>query len=74
MNFFCCWYFNFVNIFLLENMSIPSVNKLQKLIEKAWELGFDRQGKEQFGGSLVNSVKWIGASDIAAVFSSLKIK
>ena len=53
---------------------MPSVAKLQSLIEKAWELGFDVIGKDQFNGSLVNTVKWIGASDIAALFSSLRIK
>ena len=53
---------------------MPSVAKLQGLIEKAWENGFDTIGRDQFNGSLVNTVKWIGASDIAAFFSSLRIK
>ena len=57
-----------------DNNNMPSVYKLQKLIENAWELGFDAIGREQFGGNLVDTVKWIGASDIAALFSSLKIK
>lgn len=53
---------------------MPSIGKIQKLIEQAWSNGFDLMGKEQLGGVLFNTTKWIGASDVAAMFSFLKIK
>lgn len=53
---------------------MPSIGKIQKLIEQAWSNGFDLMGKEQLGGSLFNTTKWIGASDVAAMFSFLRIK
>ena len=53
---------------------MPSITKIQQLIENAWSLGFDLEGKDQLGGKLYNTAKWIGASDICAMFSSLRIK
>jgi len=53
---------------------IPSIPKIQRLIEAAWQKGFDVQGCEQLGGELVNSSKWIGATEIVAMLSSLTIK
>jgi hypothetical protein len=60
--------------FVLDNTKIPSISKIQSLIENAWIKGFDLEGKSQLGGNLLNTTKWIGASDIAAMFYSLKIK
>jgi hypothetical protein len=56
------------------NYRIPSIYKLQQLIERAWSLGFDKAGRDQLGGRLVNTTKWIGATDIAALFLSLKVR
>jgi len=53
---------------------IPSIPKIQQLIEAAWQKGFDLQGCEQLGGKVTNSTKWIGATDIVATLSSLKIQ
>lgn len=53
---------------------IPSIPKIQRLIEAAWQKGFDLQGSEQLGGKVVNTTKWIGATEIVATLSSLKIK
>jgi L-lysine 2,3-aminomutase len=53
---------------------MPSITKIQELIEAAWAKGFDLMGKNQLGGKLKNSAKWIGASDLAAMFLSLKIR
>ncbi|CAG2222342.1 ZUFSP [Mytilus edulis] len=53
---------------------IPSIPKIQRLIEAAWEKGFDKQGCEQLGGRVVDSTKWIGATEIAATLFSLKVK
>jgi hypothetical protein len=53
---------------------IPSLLKIQRLIEAAWQKGFDREGAEQLGGSLVETSKWIGATEIVATLSALKVK
>ncbi len=53
---------------------IPSIPKIQRLIEAAWQKGFDLQGCEQLGGKVVNTTKWIGATEIVATLSSLNIK
>ncbi|XP_017884749.1 zinc finger-containing ubiquitin peptidase 1-like isoform X2 [Ceratina calcarata] len=54
--------------------SIPSISRLQKMIECAWAQGFDTQGAEQLGGKLVNTRKWIGATEVDILLSSLRIK
>ena len=53
---------------------MPSITKIQELIETAWNNGFDIEGKTQLGGKLKNTAKWIGATDVSALFSWLKIK
>lgn len=53
---------------------MPSITKIQQLIENAWKNGFDLMGKAQLGGVLEKTAKWIGASDVAAMFLSLKIR
>ena len=53
---------------------IPSIPKIQALIESAWHQGFDPQGCQQLNGRLVNTKKWIGATEIVALLSSLKIR
>ncbi|XP_076240832.1 zinc finger-containing ubiquitin peptidase 1 [Calliopsis andreniformis] len=54
--------------------SIPSISRLQKMIEWAWVQGFDTQGAEQLGGKLVNTRKWIGPTEVVILLSSLRIK
>lgn len=53
---------------------MPSISKLQSLIENAWKEGFDEQGRDQLGGKLVNTRKWIGATEIAAFLLSVGIR
>ena len=53
---------------------IPSIPKIQRLIEAAWQKGFDPQGSDQLGGNVINTTKWIGATEIVATLSALKIK
>lgn len=53
---------------------IPSIPKIQQLIEAAWAKGFDQQGKEQLGNKVTNTTKWIGATEIAATLYSLKVR
>ncbi|KAL7300592.1 hypothetical protein TKK_0006585 [Trichogramma kaykai] len=47
----------------------------KKMIKGAWAQGFDIiQGAEQLGGKLVNTRKWIGATEVATLLSSLRFK
>ncbi|CAF0882446.1 unnamed protein product [Didymodactylos carnosus] len=57
-----------------ERSDIPSVTRLQQLIEEAWRNGFDSQGREQFNGRLYQSTKWIGPTEITACLAHCKIK
>ncbi|XP_005098648.1 zinc finger-containing ubiquitin peptidase 1 isoform X2 [Aplysia californica] len=53
---------------------IPSIPRIQEMIESAWKKGFDLQGCQQLKGRLSNTRKWIGATEIVALLSSLRIK
>ncbi|KAL0870931.1 hypothetical protein ABMA27_004759 [Loxostege sticticalis] len=53
---------------------VPSIPRLQLLVERAWQLGFDTQGSEQLGSKLHNTRKWIGACEVVTVLSSLRIR
>lgn len=55
------------------NLKIPSIPKLQHLIEEAWAQGYDPQGRQQLQ-RVVDTSKWIGATEIYATLSSLKVK
>ncbi|GAB1606972.1 zinc finger-containing ubiquitin peptidase 1-like [Argonauta hians] len=57
-----------------RNGLVASIKRLQQLIETAWQCGFDRQGAEQLGNKLVDTRKWIGATEIVAMLSSLRLK
>ncbi|XP_060067494.1 zinc finger-containing ubiquitin peptidase 1-like [Ylistrum balloti] len=61
-------------LFNSNKAQIPSLPKIQRLIEAAWEKGFDKQGCEQLGGHVVDTTKWIGATEIAATLLSLKVR
>ncbi len=61
-------------VFNNSNTRMPSITKIQSLIESAWSKGFDLEGRDQLGGSLSGSAKWIGATEVCAMFSSLRIK
>ncbi|XP_028042419.1 zinc finger-containing ubiquitin peptidase 1-like [Bombyx mandarina] len=53
---------------------VPSLPRLQLLVERAWQRGFDTQGSEQLGSRLYNTRKWIGACEVVTVLSSLRIR
>lgn len=61
-------------LFNNNNKNMPSITKIQQMIENAWNSGFDLDGKTQLGGSLRNTAKWIGASDVCAMFSFLRVR
>jgi len=54
--------------------AIPSISRLQKLIEWAWSTGFDPQGCDQLGGKLHNSRKWIGTTEMKTLLSAMRIR
>ena len=47
-----------------NTVTMPSISTLQRITETAWREGFDRMGCEQLGGKLVNTRKWIGATEV----------
>ena len=51
-------------LFNKNTVSLPSISRLQRILENAWREGFDRMGCEQLGGKVVNTRKWIGATEI----------
>lgn len=59
---------------LPSRSAMPSISRLQQHIEWAWSQGFDTQGADQLGGQLVNTRKWIGATEVVTVLSSLRIR
>ena len=62
----------------LKNVTSPremcSIEKIQSLIENAWNMGIDAAGAEQLERRLVNTTKWIGATEIYALLTSRHIK
>lgn len=48
--------------------AMPSISRLQKMVEAAWARGFDVQGSEQLGCKLYNTRKWIGATEVGLKF------
>ncbi|XP_014260932.1 zinc finger with UFM1-specific peptidase domain protein-like [Cimex lectularius] len=59
---------------LPSRSAMPSISRLQQHIEWAWSQGFDTQGADQLGGKLVNTRKWIGATEVVTILSSLRIR
>lgn len=55
-------------------VQVPSIPKIQKLIEDAWQKGFDEVGRKQLNGTLCNSRKWIGATEATCFLASFRIK
>lgn len=52
------------------------IEPVQRLVEAAWRAGFDPQGVEDFGGSLVGKKgkrAWIGGSEMLSVFWCLHL-
>ncbi|XP_063244305.1 zinc finger-containing ubiquitin peptidase 1-like isoform X2 [Bacillus rossius redtenbacheri] len=53
---------------------MPSVTHLQRLVETAWELGFDPEGRHALGGRVVNTCAWIGPDEIASMLGSIYVR
>ena len=59
---------------LSKSAGTASISRLQSQIEQAWRRGYDVQGADQLGGQLVNTRKWIGATEIVAYFTANRVK
>ncbi|KAF4103036.1 zinc finger-containing ubiquitin peptidase 1 isoform X2 [Onychostoma macrolepis] len=55
-------------------VSVPSIPRVQALIEEAWGQGADPQGASHFNLRLQGTRAWIGATEIYAVLTSLSVK
>ena len=53
---------------------IPTIVELQKKIEYAWIKGFDQVGGMQLEYTLIGTSKWIGATEVVAMFRSSRIR
>lgn len=53
---------------------IPSIQLLQKSIQTAWSEGFDQTGAQQLGHLLVDTRKWIGATEVVTLLSYVRIR
>ncbi|XP_040522593.1 zinc finger-containing ubiquitin peptidase 1 [Gallus gallus] len=53
---------------------IPSIPKIQSMIEDAWKEGFDPHGASHFNNRLCGSKAWIGACEIYSLLTSLRVK
>ncbi|KAJ1853394.1 hypothetical protein GGH12_005259 [Coemansia sp. RSA 1822] len=53
--------------------TVPQVNELQQMLEQAWHAGFDRDGCTQLG-RVVNTRKWIGATEVYCILAHLGVR
>ncbi|KLT38768.1 DUF1671-domain-containing protein [Cutaneotrichosporon oleaginosum] len=58
---------------LFSGESEPSVRTIQNWINEAWRAGYDPAGRAHFKGKIVGTSKWIGPSDLYAMFSYLGV-
>ncbi|KAG9342757.1 hypothetical protein JZ751_015620 [Albula glossodonta] len=56
------------------NGAIPSLPRVQALMEKAWREGLDPQGASHFSHKLQGTRAWIGATEIYSLFTSLGVR
>ncbi|XP_019393496.1 PREDICTED: zinc finger with UFM1-specific peptidase domain protein isoform X2 [Crocodylus porosus] len=59
---------------LQDHTLIPSIPKIQSMIEDAWKEGFDPQGASHFNNRLRGTKAWIGACEIYSLLTSLRLK
>ncbi|OCF77214.1 hypothetical protein I204_01199 [Kwoniella mangroviensis CBS 8886] len=52
-----------------NNGAEPGVRRVQGWIQEAWEEGYDPEGKKQLKGKILGTRKWIGPSDLYAMFT-----
>ena len=52
-----------------NNGADPGIRRVQGWIEEAWAAGFDPDGRRQLKGKVLGTRKWIGTSELYAMFS-----
>ncbi|XP_057690092.1 zinc finger-containing ubiquitin peptidase 1 [Corythoichthys intestinalis] len=57
----------------LQDKAVPSIPKVQSMIEDAWNSGLDPQGASHFNHHLQGTRAWIGATEIYVLLTSLGI-
>eukprot|EP00064_Thunnus_orientalis_P011938 superscaffoldBa00001774_g11970 len=58
----------------LQEKAVPSIPRVQSMIEEAWKGGLDPQGASHFNQRLQGTRAWIGATEIYALLTSLGIR
>lgn len=61
-------------LFSLGINTVPTLRTLQNKIENGWKKGFDKVGGMQLDYFLVNTSKWIGATEVVAMLRFFKIR
>lgn len=59
---------------VLSDMAVPSIPRVQALIEAAWGEGLDPQGATHFNRRLQGTRAWIGATEIYSLLTSLRVR
>ncbi|KAJ8411523.1 hypothetical protein AAFF_G00163310 [Aldrovandia affinis] len=54
--------------------TVPSLPRVQALLEEAWRQGVDPQGASHFSHKLQGSRAWIGATEIYSLFTSFEVR
>ncbi|KAI6646624.1 Zinc finger with UFM1-specific peptidase domain protein isoform X1 [Oopsacas minuta] len=56
------------------NGNVPTVPRLQELLDEAWRAGYDPQGAKSLGYKVRDTKTWIGATEAAVLFRSFGVK
>uniref|UniRef100_UPI0037E87BA8 zinc finger-containing ubiquitin peptidase 1 n=1 Tax=Semicossyphus pulcher TaxID=241346 RepID=UPI0037E87BA8 len=59
---------------ILPERTVPSIPRVQRMIEEAWREGLDAQGASHFNQRLQGTRAWIGATELYSLLTSLRIK
>ncbi|XP_034467758.1 zinc finger-containing ubiquitin peptidase 1 isoform X5 [Hippoglossus hippoglossus] len=57
----------------LQDKDVPSIPRVQSMIEEAWKEGLDPQGASHFNQRLQGTRAWIGATEMYSLLTSLGI-
>ena len=56
------------------NGNVPTVPRLQEMLDRAWKDGYDPQGAKDLGYKVRDTKTWIGATEAAVLFRSFGVK
>ncbi|XP_055020239.1 zinc finger-containing ubiquitin peptidase 1 isoform X2 [Boleophthalmus pectinirostris] len=59
---------------VLPDMTVPSIPRVQGLIQEAWGEGLDPRGASHFNNRLQGTRAWIGATEIYSLLTSLHVR